>query len=109
MHPLRHRYIVLLDYLGDYRFELVVANKLNKKAREKLLNPEIKLNQNFNLTHPTLANLVAHASQLCSNISPCGSTNLTPLSGSGLCEAVIITPMAAAIAMTNQHVKKEIN
>ena len=43
----------------------------------------------------TLAISVAIDSQVISSISPCGSINLTPLSSSGLCEAVIITPIAA--------------
>lgn len=48
-------------------------------------------------THLTLANFVAIASQDASSISPWGSTNLTPLSGSSLCEAVIITPIMARL------------
>ena len=43
-----------------------------------------------------LANDVAKDSHDCSNISPLGSTNLTPLSASGLWDAVIITPIVAA-------------
>lgn len=45
--------------------------------------------------YPALAREVASFSQLISNISPSGSTSLTPLSSSGLCDAVIITPILA--------------
>ena len=45
--------------------------------------------------HLTLAKWVAITSQAGSSISPWGSTSLTPLSGSSLWEAVIITPIAA--------------
>lgn len=41
------------------------------------------------------ANSVASPSHELSNISPSGSTSLTPLSCCGLCEAVIISPTAA--------------
>ena len=46
-------------------------------------------------THLTLASLVAMTSHDASSISPWGSTNLTPLSGSSLCDAVIMTPIVA--------------
>ena len=41
------------------------------------------------------ASIVASPSHDCASISPIGSTNLTPLSHSGLCDAVIITPIVA--------------
>ena len=46
------------------------------------------------------ASLEANSSQFCCSISPRGSTNLTPLSGSGLWDAVIISPIAAPISDT---------
>uniref|UniRef100_A0A2M4B574 Putative secreted protein n=1 Tax=Anopheles triannulatus TaxID=58253 RepID=A0A2M4B574_9DIPT len=42
----------------------------------------------------TFTRSVASRSQLCSSISPSGSISFTPLSWAGLCEAVIMTPIA---------------
>uniref|UniRef100_A0A1A9ZG23 Uncharacterized protein n=1 Tax=Glossina pallidipes TaxID=7398 RepID=A0A1A9ZG23_GLOPL len=47
---------------------------------------------NFGLRPPAISGSVAITSQFVSNISPLGSMSFTPLSGSGLWEAVIITP-----------------
>lgn len=67
----------------------------------QLSAPNLTFYRKFSSTYFTLANFVAQDSQLCSNISPCGSTNLTPLSRSGLCEAVIITPITPVIKESN--------
>ena len=64
-----------------------------------LENIEIKFKL---VSYLTFASLVANDSQLCSNISPCGSTILTPLSGSGLWDAVIITPTVALKKTNNK-------
>ena len=48
-----------------------------------------------------LANFVAKPSHDWASISPIGSTNLTPLSHSGLWDAVIITPMVAVKRVQN--------
>nr|CAD7409968.1 unnamed protein product [Timema poppensis] len=45
-------------------------------------SPELESNRSS--TNVALASLVARLSHVCSNISPCGSTSFTPLSGSGL-------------------------
>ena len=46
-------------------------------------------------THSTFASSVAYPSHTGGSISPSLSTSFTPLSSSGLCEAVIITPIVA--------------
>ena len=51
--------------------------------------------KHFNTTYLELANFVAMPSHDWASISPIGSTNLTPLSHSGLWDAVIITPIVA--------------
>ena len=49
----------------------------------------------FHTIYLALANFVAMPSHDWASISPIGSTNLTPLSHSGLWDAVIITPIVA--------------
>ena len=54
-------------------------------------------------TYSAFATSVAMASHACSSISPAGSTSLTPLSGAGLCEAVIITPITPEICQDHKN------
>ena len=55
----------------------------------------------FHTIYLALANFVAKPSHDWASISPIGSTNLTPLSHSGLWDAVIITPIVAAKRVQN--------
>ena len=54
-------------------------------------------------TYSAFATLVAMASHACSSISPAGSTSFTPLSGAGLCEAVIINPITPEICQDHKN------
>ena len=56
---------------------------------------EETMKNEFDKIYLALANFVAMPSHDWASISPIGSTNFTPLSHSGLWDAVIITPIVA--------------
>ena len=92
----RHRYFLYhitkfffteKDLMTHYKCDgMSWTNEKYKKNRQK---------NHFHIIYLALANFVAMPSHDWVSISPIGSTNLTPLSHSGLWDAVIITPIVA--------------